>query len=43
MMSGRGIKSAQDYDHAVSKIGENDTVLLLIYRDGGSVYLTMKP
>ncbi len=37
------IQNAQDYDQAVSKIGENDTVLLLIYRNGGSVYLTMKP
>jgi serine protease Do len=39
----QAIQSAQDYDQAVSKIGENDTVLLLIYRDGGSVYLTLKP
>jgi serine protease Do len=37
------IQSAQDYDQVVSKIGEKDTVLLLIYRDGGSVYLTLKP
>ncbi len=37
------IQSAQDYDQAVSKIAEDDTVLLLIYRDGGSVYLTIKP
>jgi serine protease Do len=37
------IQSAEDYDRAVSKIGENDAVLLLIYRDGGSVYLTIKP
>jgi Do/DeqQ family serine protease len=37
------IQSAEDYDGAVSKIGENDTVLLLIYREGGSVYLTIKP
>jgi serine protease Do len=34
--------TAQDYDRAVSKLGEHDTVLLLIYRDGGSVYLTIK-
>jgi serine protease Do len=39
----KAIQSAEDYDRAVSKIGENDTVLLLIYRDGGSVYLTIKP
>lgn len=37
------IQSAEDYDRVVSKIGENDAVLLLIYRDGGSVYLTIKP
>ncbi len=36
------IRSAQDYDKAVSKLGEHDTVLLLIYRDGGSIYLTIK-
>jgi serine protease Do len=37
------IQSAQEYEQIVSKIGEKDTVLLLIYRDGGSVYLTIKP
>jgi len=37
------IRSAQDYDKAVSKLGENDPILLLIYRDGGSVYLTIRP
>ncbi len=37
------IQTAQDYDQAVSRIGEKDTVLLLIYREGGSVYLTLKP
>ena len=37
------IRSAQDYDKAVSKLGEHDSVLLLIYRDGGSVYLTITP
>jgi serine protease Do len=37
------IRSAQDYDKAVSKLGERDSVLLLIYRDGGSVYLTITP
>jgi serine protease Do len=39
----QAVQSAEEYDKAVSKIGENDTVLLLIYRDGGSVYLTIKP
>jgi S1-C subfamily serine protease len=37
------IQSAQDYDQIVSKIGKNDTVLLLIFREGGSIYLTIKP
>ncbi len=37
------IQTVQDYDQAVSRIGEHDTVLLLIYREGGSVYLTLKP
>jgi serine protease Do len=37
------IRSVQDYDKAVSKLGENDPVLLLIYRNGGSVYLTIRP
>ncbi len=37
------IRNARDYDRAVSKIGAKDTVLLLIYRDGGSVYLTIRP
>ena len=37
------IQSAQDYDQAVGKIGDKDAVLLLIYRDGGSIYLTIKP
>jgi serine protease Do len=37
------IQNVQDYDHAVSKIGKKDTVLLLVYRDGGSIYLTIQP
>jgi serine protease Do len=37
------IQNVQDYDQAASKIGAKDTVLLLIYRDGGSVYLTIQP
>lgn len=36
------IRSAQDYDKGVSKLGVHDTVLLLIYREGGSIYLTIK-
>ncbi len=37
------IRNVQDYDKAVSRIGAKDTVLLLIYRGGGSVYLTIRP
>jgi len=37
------IRSVQEYEETVSKIGKNDTVLLLIYRDGGSAYLTIQP
>ena len=37
------IQNIQDYDRAVSRIHSKDTVLLLIYRDGGSVYLTIQP
>ena len=37
------IQNVQDYDQAASRIGAKDTVLLLIYREGGSVYLTIQP
>jgi len=37
------IQNAQEYEGAVSKIGEKDTVLLLVHRNGGSVYLTITP
>jgi len=37
------IQSVQDYDQIVSKIGDTEPVLLLIYRDGGSAYLTIRP
>ncbi len=37
------IQSAQEYEEIVSKIGKLDTVLLLIYRDGGSAYITIQP
>jgi serine protease Do len=37
------IQSAHEFDEVVSKIGAHDTVLLLIYREGGSIYLTIKP
>ncbi len=37
------IRNLSDYVRAVSKIGEHDTVLLLVYREGGSIYITIKP
>lgn len=37
------IQSAREYDEIVSKIGNKDTVLLLINRSGGSAYLTLQP
>ncbi len=37
------IQNLQDYNNAISKVGEKDTVLLLIYRDGGSAYITIQP
>jgi len=39
----QNIKSVQDYEQVVSKIGEKNGVLLLIYRRGSSIYLTIKP
>jgi serine protease Do len=38
-----GIKNLSEYDRLVSKIGEKDPVLLLIYRDGGTIYITLRP
>jgi serine protease Do len=37
------IKNISDYDKFVSKIGEKDSVLLLIYREGGTIYITLRP
>ena len=37
------IKSTQDYEQVVSKVGEKDGVLLLVFRQGGSIYITIKP
>jgi serine protease Do len=37
------IKTLADYDQVASKIGENDSVLLLVYRDGGTIYITIRP
>ena len=37
------IGSTKDYEKAVSKIGTKDTVLILVYRGGGYIYITIKP
>jgi serine protease Do len=37
------IKSLKEYEETVSKIGEADSVLLLIYREGGTIYITLRP
>ena len=37
------IKNIKDYDDIVSMLGTKDSVLLLIYREGGYIYLTIKP
>jgi serine protease Do len=39
----RAITNIGDYEQTVSKIGEKDSVLLLIYREGASIYITIKP
>jgi serine protease Do len=39
----RAITNISDYEQTVSKIGEKDSVLLLIYREGASIYITIKP
>jgi S1-C subfamily serine protease len=39
----KAITNFSDYDQAASKIGEKDSVLLLIYRDGASIYISIKP
>jgi len=42
-MNRKAVRSAQEYEAIVSKIGEHDTIHLLIFRDGGSIYMTLKP
>ena len=39
----KAVRTAQEYEDIVSKIGESDTVLVLIYRGVGSVYITIQP
>jgi len=37
------VKDLKDYEEIVSKIKPSDTVLLLLYRDKGHIYVTIKP
>jgi serine protease Do len=39
----KAITNISDYEQIASKIGEKDSVLLLIYREGTSIYITIKP
>ncbi len=36
------VKGLSDYEKIVSEIGPSDTVLLLLYRNGGYIYVTIK-
>ncbi len=36
------VKGLKDYENIVSKIGPSDMVLLLLYRNGGHIYVTIK-
>jgi len=37
------IRTTSDYEKVVSKIGPDDSVLILVYRAGGHIYITIKP
>ncbi len=37
------IKDVDDYDRVVSKIGKDESVLILVYRAGGYLYITINP
>jgi serine protease Do len=37
------VRGVKDYEQLVSKIGPHEGVLLLIYRNGGYIYVTIKP
>jgi serine protease Do len=39
----RDIGKSADFEEALSSIKSKDTVLLLVYRNGASIYLTIKP
>jgi serine protease Do len=37
------IQNTRDYEQTVGKIGEKEGMLMLVYRQGGSIYITIKP
>lgn len=39
----KNIGGLSEYDQVVSKIGEKETVLLLVYRQGATMYVTLRP
>jgi len=39
----QNIQNTRDFEQAVAKIGEKEGMLLLVYRQGGSIYITIKP
>jgi serine protease Do len=39
----KAIKNIGDYENVVSRIGKQDSILLLIYRGGGYIYVTIRP
>ncbi len=39
----RAIKNVKDYEEALSDIGPKDVILLLVYRKGGHIYITIRP
>ncbi|MEC4676559.1 MAG: DegQ family serine endoprotease [Nitrospirota bacterium] len=39
----KAIRTTSDYEKVVSKIGPDDSLLILVYRAGGHIYITIKP
>jgi hypothetical protein len=37
----KAISNVEDYENVVSGIASGDSVLLLVYRSGGSMYVTV--
>jgi serine protease Do len=39
----KSINDIEDYEDIVSTIGSDESILLLVYREGGYIYITIKP